>query len=165
MSIATAISALQSASANIATAISNKGVTVPSGSGLGDYATLIGQISGGGGGSSQVGTASASGTQTVTQTFTGLLGEPIAFAIESGSFNDSDGTYLNLTSNRIPISLICDGTTIYSISGYKSGSTARIYLYHSCTFSYSNGTLTITSPDASTVGTFRSGTYKMIYVY
>lgn len=48
MSIATAISALQSASSDIASAIAAKGVTVPSGSGFGDYANLIGQISGGG---------------------------------------------------------------------------------------------------------------------
>lgn len=46
MSIATAISALQSASSDIASAISAKGVTVPSGSGFDDYAGLIGQISG-----------------------------------------------------------------------------------------------------------------------
>lgn len=50
MSIATAISALQSASSDIASAITAKGVTVPSGSGFDDYASLIGQISGGGGG-------------------------------------------------------------------------------------------------------------------
>lgn len=49
MSIATAISALQSASSDIASAITAKGVTVPSGSGYDDYATLIGQITGGGG--------------------------------------------------------------------------------------------------------------------
>lgn len=50
MSIATAISALQSASSDIASAIAAKGVTVPSGSGFDDYATLIGNIQTGGGG-------------------------------------------------------------------------------------------------------------------
>jgi hypothetical protein len=40
---------LQTANTNIASAISAKGVTVPSGSGLEDYPTLIGDISGGGG--------------------------------------------------------------------------------------------------------------------
>lgn len=50
MSIASAISALQSASSDIAAAIAAKGVTVPAGSGFDDYASLIGQISGGGGG-------------------------------------------------------------------------------------------------------------------
>ena len=50
MSIASAISALQSASSDIASAITAKGVTVPSGSGFGDYPSLIGQISSGGGG-------------------------------------------------------------------------------------------------------------------
>lgn len=50
MSIATAISALQSASSDIASAIAAKGVTVPSGSGYDDYATLIASIQTGGGG-------------------------------------------------------------------------------------------------------------------
>lgn len=49
MSIATEITRLQNDSAAIAAAIAAKGVTVPSGSGFDDYATLIGQISGGGG--------------------------------------------------------------------------------------------------------------------
>lgn len=49
MSIATAIAALQNASSDIADAIAAKGVTVPSGSGFDDYASLISQISGGGG--------------------------------------------------------------------------------------------------------------------
>lgn len=44
MSIASAISALQSASSDIATAIAKKGVIVPSGSGFNDYASLIAQI-------------------------------------------------------------------------------------------------------------------------
>ena len=53
MSIATAISALQVASSNIASAIAAKGVSVPSGSGFDDYASLIASIpqDGGGGGS------------------------------------------------------------------------------------------------------------------
>lgn len=48
MSIATAISALQSASSDIASAIAAKGVTVPSGSGFDDYADLIESIPSGG---------------------------------------------------------------------------------------------------------------------
>ena len=47
MSIATEITRLQNDSAAIAAAIAAKGVTVPSGSGFDDYATLVGQISGG----------------------------------------------------------------------------------------------------------------------
>lgn len=49
MSIASAISALQSASSDIASAIEAKGVTVPSGSGYDDYASLIASIPSGGG--------------------------------------------------------------------------------------------------------------------
>lgn len=47
MSIASEITRLQNDSTDIAAAIAAKGVTVPSGSGYDDYATLIGQISGG----------------------------------------------------------------------------------------------------------------------
>lgn len=50
MSIASEIQRLQADSAAIAQAIEAKGVTVPSGSGYDDYASLIGQISTGGGG-------------------------------------------------------------------------------------------------------------------
>ena len=57
MSIASEISRLQSDSTAIATAIAAKGVTVPSGSGFDDYATLIGSIQTGGGGTILVPTA------------------------------------------------------------------------------------------------------------
>ena len=49
MSIATEISRLQADKTAIANAIAAKGVTVPSGAGYDDFATLIGSISGGGG--------------------------------------------------------------------------------------------------------------------
>lgn len=164
MSIASEITRLQNDSAAIAAAIAAKGVTVPAGSGYDDFASLIGQISGGGGGA-RVGTLEASGTQDVTLTFTGLQGKPVAFAVQSGSTNAADGDYMSLGTNRAITSVLCNGTTLYSIAGYKSGSTARIYLYKTCTYTYSNGTLTITSPGASTAGTFRSPTFKLIYAY
>ena len=50
MSIASEISRLQQAKADIKTAIENKGVTVPSDATLDDYANLVDSISGGGGG-------------------------------------------------------------------------------------------------------------------
>jgi hypothetical protein len=51
MSIASEITRLQEAKEDIKDAIEAKGVTVPSSAKIDDYATLIGQISGGGGGS------------------------------------------------------------------------------------------------------------------
>ena len=67
MSIVNEIARLQSDSAAIAQAIEAKGVTVPSGSGYDDYASLIGQIStgGGGGGSDE--------PHTLPSTYTRLL--------------------------------------------------------------------------------------------
>lgn len=50
MSIASEISRLQTAKANLKTSIENKGVTVPSSTLLSGYSALVDQISGGGGG-------------------------------------------------------------------------------------------------------------------
>ena len=49
MSIATEITRLQTAKANLKTAIEGKGVTVPSSATIDDYADLVDSISGGGG--------------------------------------------------------------------------------------------------------------------
>lgn len=50
MSVATEIQRLQTAKADLKTAIEGKGITVPSSTTLDGYATLVGQISSGGGG-------------------------------------------------------------------------------------------------------------------
>lgn len=166
MSIASEITRLQSDSAAIAAAIAAKGVTVPSGSGFDDYATLIGSISGGGGGGSvHIATIEATGSSGVSQQFTGLLGEPKMFAIENGPLEAADGSQIGLNTTRLVCDVIYDGTTVFATTGYRSGSTAYIYRYQNFTFTYSNGTLTVTSPGTSTGGTFRSGQYKLIYVY
>ena len=110
MSIASEITRLQNDSSAISSAISAKGVTVPSGSGFDDYANLIGQISGGG--SSHVTTTYASGSSTTVQTFTGLLGEPISFSVQCGPIDASDGSYLSLGTNRTVTSVIYDGTAV-----------------------------------------------------
>jgi len=81
MSIASAISALQSASSDIASAITAKGVTVPSGSGFDDYASLIASIQtggGGGGGSlpydAEVEYIAANGTQYIDTGIVPIIG-------------------------------------------------------------------------------------------
>lgn len=63
MSIATEIQRLQSAKTSLATAISNKGVTVPSSTKLDGYASLVNQIETGGGGLVHLGSFP---TQTLT---------------------------------------------------------------------------------------------------
>ena len=164
MSISSEITRLQNDSTAIASAIAAKGVTVPSGSGYDDYATLIASIPTGGS-TVNIATTSASGSSGVSQSFSNLLGEPKLFAIQFGALDSTDGTYLTPNANRAITSIIYNGTTVYSSCAYRSGSTNREYLYKTCTFTYSNNTLTVTSPGASTAGEFRSGTYKLIYVY
>lgn len=67
MSIASEITRLQTAKADIKAAIEGKGVTVPSAATLDDYAGYVDTISGGGGGGIQTGTFTiASNTKTVT---------------------------------------------------------------------------------------------------
>lgn len=69
MSIASAITALQGASSDIASAIAAKGVTVPAGSGFDDYASLIASIPTGGGGTafgSRISYLESSGTQYIS---------------------------------------------------------------------------------------------------
>lgn len=78
MSVADEILRLQNDSAAIASAIAAKGVTVPSGSGYDDYATLIGQISGGGGSplpyDAEVEYIAANGTQYINTGVTPAYG-------------------------------------------------------------------------------------------
>lgn len=93
-----------------------------------------------------------------TISFTGLKAEPKAFACNlefQGSF----------TSARTVYSMIYDGTTLSNCTSYRSGSTMLCYKYTTCTLSYNNGTLTITSPSTGTVGYFQPYNYHLIYFY
>ena len=93
-----------------------------------------------------------------TITFTGLKAQPKAFACNlefQGSF----------TSVRTVYSMIFDGTTLSNCTSYRSGSTMLCYKYTTCTWTYNNGTLTITSPSSGSVGYFQPYDYHLIYVY
>ena len=101
---------------------------------------------------------SAPDSRGTTISFAGLKAQPKAFACNlefQGSF----------TSARTVYSLIYDGTTLSNCTSYRSGSTMLCYKYTTCTWSYSNGTLTITSPSTSTVGYFQPYDYHLIYIY
>lgn len=162
MSIASEITRLQTDSANIASAISAKGVVVPSGSGYDDYASLIASIPSGGGGTAKIEEIRDSGSGGTTIEFEGLKGEPIAFMVQVYGAN---GTYVSGSNPKIVTSVLYDGVDLYSASIYKSGSTAREYYYDTCTFTYSSGTLTIDTGSSSNAGIFRNGTYRLVYIY
>ena len=93
-----------------------------------------------------------------TMSFTGLKAEPLAFACNlefQGSFS----------SNRTVYSIIYDGITTSCCTSYRSGSSLLCYKYTTITWTYNNGTITFTSPSASSVGYFQPYNYHLIYFY
>lgn len=109
-------------------------------------------------------TSSSLSSTTTTLSISGLSGEPVMWALQNVV---SNGSYFSGASTRYITSCLCDGgSTVYSLCIYKSGSTAREYGYNTCTWSYNNGTITITSPGTGTAGGFRTGsTYRLFYAY
>lgn len=95
--------------------------------------------------------------------FTGLAGEPSAFSVQTN-------TNITLASTRYVISVDYDGTETEGVCGYTSGSSynktgTNAYSASDFTWTYVNGTLTITSASATTSGYFTSSaTYKLFYV-
>lgn len=93
-----------------------------------------------------------------TISFTGLKAQPKAFACNlefQGTFNSARTVY----------SMIFDGTTLSNCTSYRSGSSLLCYKYTTCTWTYNNGTLTITSPSTGSVGYFQPYDYHLIYFY
>lgn len=93
-----------------------------------------------------------------TITFSGLKAQPKIFACNlefEGSFSSARTIY----------SLIYDGTTLSNCTSYRSGSSLLCYKYTNCTWTYNNGTLTITSPSTGANGYFQPYDYHLIYCY
>lgn len=109
-------------------------------------------------------TSTTLSSTTTTLVISGLEAKPKMWALQNVV---SNGSYFSGASTRYITSCLCDGgSTVYSLCLYKSGSTAREYGYTTCTWSYSNGTITITSPGTGTAGGFRTGsTYRLFYAY
>lgn len=174
MSIATAISALQSASADITDAIEAKGVTVPSGSGFGDYATLIGNISttpslqnktispttsqqsvSADQGYDGLGTVTVNAIQTETKTATPSTSQQTVNAT-SGKYMTSV-TVSAVTSSidaNITAGNIKSGTTILGVTGNYTGGSATV----------ASTTKTVGSSNASSLAFTVSGQPKMFAV-
>lgn len=158
MSVSDTISRYSTAKTSIASAITAKGVTVPSGSGFEDFAALIRQISGGGGG----GVSVASTTKTLTSaarsiSFTGLSGQPTAFMIISNS---------NLATGASPYkvaSVLYDGTSYISNIITNTSNAQSTFETGKYTHTYSNGTLSVNRSD--TTANFQANTYSVFYAY
>ena len=123
-----------------------------------DYATVSVNVSGSG---CTVKTATASTSSNATSiSFTSLSAQPKAFCVMLDQQS-------SLGSTRYVISVTSDGTNTYGTWGYSSSNTRYAY-YSSSYFSwtYSSGTLTISTNSSTNGGYFRSGyTYRLIYAY
>lgn len=93
-----------------------------------------------------------------TITFTGLKAQPLAFSCTI----EDQGT---VASARTIYSVIYNGQKVYNLTSYRSGSSLLFYKYETCTYTYSNGTLTITSPSSSINGVFQALEHRLMYVY
>lgn len=120
----------------------------------GDYdvtnlASVTVNVSGGGGSSMTIGTKTTTlNAASSTITFSGLSGNPLAFAVTS-SADQSTG------STRV-VSLAYDGTSIHGMDITTQAENDTGF-----TKTYSSGTLTITA----TTATFGANAYKLVYAY
>lgn len=102
-------------------------------------------------------------SNSLTIEFTGLAGEPSAFSVQTN-------TNITLASTRYVVNVNYDGTETEGVCGYTSGTTwsttaTNAYSASNFTWTYADGTLTVTSGGASTGGYFKSATvYKLFYV-
>lgn len=128
-----------------------------------NYATVSVSVSGGGGANVDTKTATASNWQT-SLSFTGLSGTPVAWFLKSSTSISSSGStaYYYIDSMRY------NGTNTQGRC-FRIGSTRRVdNITSGYSYTYSNGTLTITSSASSrsaSPGAFYNGTYELVYVY
>lgn len=120
----------------------------------------------GGGGSVQFDTKTASGGSTYPTSlqFTSMKGEPKAFVLRLNAQVSSSGS----TTYYYIVDICHFGTTTHG-NCFRIGSTRRVdNITSGYSFSYSNGTLTVTSSAASrsaSPGAFYNGSYELLYAY
>ena len=158
MSIADEILRLQGDSTAIASAITAKGVTVPSGSGFDDYATLIGQISSGGGGSlpydSRVEYIAGTGTQYINTGITPVFGDT-RIVIDCQFTGDYSTTQILVGHGSLSGQWFGNVSSYYGVGTsstqkLKTGSSNRLPIIISCT---SNKRLDISCGSSSAYAT------------
>lgn len=127
-----------------------------------DGEKITGTASGGSASVETITVSNSSNTAT-SLSFTGLQGEPIAFFVKCNTQVSSSGstTYYYVTDMRY------NGTNTYG-TVFRIGSTRRIqHVTSGYSFTYSNGTLTVSSSGSRTAspGSFYNGTYELTYIY
>lgn len=155
---------IDNAFASAKTALTEKGVTVPSNANIRDLASLIESIQAQS--SAEVSLFSLEATpsaNSLTLTFSGLSGEPTLFSI-----NPKEN--ITLGSTRYILGVDYDGSSTMGTIGYSSGSfmsssATATYSASNFTWEYADGVLTVTSNGASTGGYFMNGiTYQLTYI-
>ena len=120
-----------------------------------NLAEIVVDVQGGGSGM-QVGTATATPASAGSSIqFTGLSGEPTSFSVISAA---------NLATGAAPYkvnAVVFDGTNVIGQYITNTSNANETYDGSGFSMSYSNGTLTITSTNAS----FQANQYKLIYTY
>lgn len=137
------------------------GTTISISNGQSNIWSVTGTYSGGGGGGATIDVKTITPSSNVTSLSFDVSGKPIMFVVQMNKNN----SYINGSSTRYITSAANNGETVYTTALYKSGSTGREYTYNTSSWSYSNGTLTITSGGGSTAGYFTTSQYRLIYAY
>lgn len=125
-----------------------------------NLASVVVNVSGGGGGgggtAAQVETATATPTYASTSiSFTGLLGEPTSFAVVSNA---------DLATGASPwktAAVVYDGTDLHGQTIRNTSNAQVTYDGSSFSYTYNNGTLTITGSGTN----FQANQYKLVYTY
>lgn len=157
------IGRIQTNVANALAALAEMGASVPVGANSDDLETLIKTIPSGGGGGVKISSAEVTpSANSLTITFEGLTEEPKMFVVQAAA-------NITLASTRFITSVVYDGEKTYGACGYTSGSFmsssgTSAYSETAYTWTYADGTLTITANSASSGGNFKSGT-KYVLAY
>lgn len=125
-----------------------------------NLASIVVNVSGGGGGgggtAAKVETATATPTYASTSiSFTGLLGEPTSFAVVSNA---------DLATGASPwktAAVVYDGTDLHGQTIRNTSNAQVTYDGSSFSYTYNNGTLTITGSGTN----FQANQYKLVYTY
>lgn len=169
MSIASEIARLQSAKADLATSIANKGVTVPANATLDDYAALVDSIQQGGSslpydaeveylqgdGNAAISTVSVNGNIYIkihlVDYFTSAFSSEWAFGGRTGSYSNMFGISINGNSNKINFNY---NTRILAFDQYNTYPA-------SCDVEINNGTFKIGTTSHTYSKESFSSTYKI----
>lgn len=130
---------------------------------LADGTQVTGTGSGGGSVNIETVTVSNSSNTATSLSFTGLKGTPKAFFVKCNTQVSSSGS----TTYYYVVDIRHNGTNTYG-TVFRIGSTRRIqHVTSGYSFTYSNGTLTVSSSGSRTAspGSFYNGTYELTYIY